>query len=179
MSSSFEAFIMMAIYRPFGERNGRKCVDNISSLSSISCFWNFTAFGPGVRCIFYSTKNVLLQKFVIQPKRYRQTCTQPMNARGLKCQKCIGDDVGDFKYILQQKVFLVKMTPLIGFIHLIMQEYDFKCLKMYFISLKVINIFLNMFFVPITKVNKGESNTLYTLHTGRDILLGLKNYIKP
>jgi hypothetical protein len=31
----------------------------------------------------------------------------------------------------------VKMTPLICFIHLIMQEYDSKCLKMYRITLKV------------------------------------------
>jgi hypothetical protein len=40
---------MMVIYRRFGERNGRKCVDNVSSSSSFSCFWNFTTFGPGVR----------------------------------------------------------------------------------------------------------------------------------
>jgi hypothetical protein len=49
MSCSFEVFIMMVIYRRFGERNGRKCVDNVSSSSSISCFWYFTALGPGVR----------------------------------------------------------------------------------------------------------------------------------
>jgi hypothetical protein len=79
----FRSVIMMVIYRHFGERNGRKCVDNVSSLSSIGCFWNFTAFGPGVRgCGVFSSKNVLLQKFVIQPKRYRQTCTQSMNAEG-------------------------------------------------------------------------------------------------
>jgi hypothetical protein len=32
---------------------------------------------------FFSKKIVLLQKFVIQPKRYRRTCTHPINARGL------------------------------------------------------------------------------------------------
>jgi hypothetical protein len=53
---------------------------------------------------------------------------------------------------------LVKMTPLIRFIQLIMQEYDSKCLKMYLITLKVFKIFLKIF-VPITKVNEGESNT--------------------
>jgi hypothetical protein len=41
--------MMMVIYRHFGERNDRKGVDNVSSSSSISCFWNFTAFGPGAR----------------------------------------------------------------------------------------------------------------------------------
>jgi hypothetical protein len=39
-----------------------------------------------------------------------------------------------------------------------MQEYDFKCLKMYLITLKVFKIFFEMF-APITKVNEGESNT--------------------
>jgi hypothetical protein len=34
----------------------------------------------------------------------------------------------------------VKMTPLICFIHLIVQEYDSKCLKMYLITLKVVKI---------------------------------------
>jgi hypothetical protein len=75
---------MMAIYRRFGERNGRKCVDNVSSSSSLSCFCNFTAFGPGKEeAEFFSKKIVLLQKFVIQPKTYRRTCTHPSNARGL------------------------------------------------------------------------------------------------
>jgi hypothetical protein len=46
------------------------------------------------------------------------------------------------------------MSPLIHFIHLIMQEYDAKCLKMYLITLKVFKMF-----APITKVNEGESNT--------------------
>jgi hypothetical protein len=41
--------------------------------------------------------------------------------------------------------FGVKMTPLIRFILIIMQEYDSKCLKMYLITLKV---FKN---APITK----------------------------
>jgi hypothetical protein len=50
MFSSFKVFIIMVNYRNFGERNGRKCVDYVvSSSSSISSFWNFTAFGPGVR----------------------------------------------------------------------------------------------------------------------------------
>jgi hypothetical protein len=39
-----------------------------------------------------------------------------------------------------------------------MQEYDSKSLKMYLITLKVFKICLKMF-VPITKVNEGESNT--------------------
>jgi hypothetical protein len=50
----------------------------------------------------------------------------------LKCQKHIGDYVGDLKY--------VKMTSLIRFIQLIMQDYDSKCLKMYLITLKVFKI---------------------------------------
>jgi hypothetical protein len=59
----------------------------------------------------------------------------------LKCQKRIGDDVGALKYIFTKKTFFVKMTRLIRFIHLIMQEYDSKCLKMYLITLKVFKIF--------------------------------------
>jgi hypothetical protein len=63
MSSSFEVFIIMVIYQPFGERNGRKCVDIVSSLSSISCFWNFTAFSPGVRgCSIFFYKKCLTAK---------------------------------------------------------------------------------------------------------------------
>jgi hypothetical protein len=60
----------------------------VSSSSLISCFWNFTAFGPGVleEAEFFSKKIVLLQKFVIQPKRYRRTCTHPINARGLRAE---------------------------------------------------------------------------------------------
>jgi hypothetical protein len=64
----------------------------------------------------------------------------------LKCQKRIGDDVGDLKYVFTKKkkfkkiTFLVKITPLIRFIQLIMQEYDSKCLKMYLITLKVFKI---------------------------------------
>jgi hypothetical protein len=77
----------------------------------------------------------------------------------LKCQKRIGDDVGDFKYVFTKKIFfLVKITPLIRFINLIMQEYDSKCLNMYLITFKVFKICLKMFAL-ITKVNKGESNT--------------------
>jgi hypothetical protein len=54
---------MMAIYRPFGERNGIICVDNVSSLSSISCFWNFTAFRLGVRgCGIFFYKKCLTAK---------------------------------------------------------------------------------------------------------------------
>jgi hypothetical protein len=59
----------------------------------------------------------------------------------LKCQKRIGDDVGDLKYVFTKKKFLfVKMTRLICFIQLIMQEYYSKCLKMYLITLKVSKI---------------------------------------
>jgi hypothetical protein len=68
----------------------------------------------------------------------------------LKCQKCIGDDVGDLKYVV---FFFVKR-----FIQLIMQEYDSKCLKMYLITYKVYKICLKIV-APITKVNEGESNT--------------------
>jgi hypothetical protein len=55
------------------------------------------------------------------------------NFTHLKCQKHIGDDIGDFKYVFTTKIIFwgVKMTSLICFIHLIMQEYDSKCLKMY------------------------------------------------
>jgi hypothetical protein len=46
------------------------------------------------------------------------------------------DDVGDLKYVF------TKMTSLIRFIQLIMQEYDSKCLlKMYLITLKLIKVF--------------------------------------
>jgi hypothetical protein len=38
----------------------------------------------------------------------------------LKCQKRIGDDVGDLKYVF----FVGENDPLIRFIQLIMQEYD-------------------------------------------------------
>jgi hypothetical protein len=55
-------------------------------------------------------------------------------------------------------IFWGKMTPLIRFIQLIMQEYDSKWLKMYLITLKVFKICLK-YFAPITKVNDGESNT--------------------
>jgi hypothetical protein len=56
----------------------------------------------------------------------------------LKCQKRIGDDVGDLKYVFTKKMKKIfgKMTSLI----LIMQEYDSKCLKMYLITLKVFKI---------------------------------------
>jgi hypothetical protein len=48
----------------------------------------------------------------------------------LKHQKCIGDDVGDFKYVFifykknkfKKKNFFGENDPLIRFIHLIMQE---------------------------------------------------------
>jgi hypothetical protein len=49
----------------------------------------------------------------------------------LKCQKRIGDDVGDLKYVITKT-----KQKIIHFIHLIMQEYDSKCLKMYLIILK-------------------------------------------
>jgi hypothetical protein len=52
--------------------------------------------------------------------------------------------IGDFKYVFTTPkkiiIILVKITPLIRFIHLIMQEYDSKCLKMYLITLKVFKI---------------------------------------
>jgi hypothetical protein len=53
------------------------------------------------------------------------------------------------------------MIPLILFIHLIMQEYDSKYLKMYLIAIKVSKICLTIF-APITKVHEGESNTPFT-----------------
>jgi hypothetical protein len=52
----------------------------------------------------------------------------------LKCQKRIGDDVADLKSVFYKKMLFfwgVKMTLLIDFIQLIMQEYDSKCVKMY------------------------------------------------
>jgi hypothetical protein len=53
----------------------------------------------------------------------------------LKCQKRIGDD--DEKVLQKKKkIIFVKMTRLIRFIQLIMQEYDSKCLKMNLITLK-------------------------------------------
>jgi hypothetical protein len=55
----------------------------------------------------------------------------------LKHEKRIGDDIGDIK----KKILGGENDPLIRFIHLIMQEYDSKCLKMYLITLKVFNIF--------------------------------------
>jgi hypothetical protein len=56
----------------------------------------------------------------------------------LKCQKHIGDDVGDFKDVFtNKKKKLDENDPLIRFIHLIMQEYDSKCLNMYLITLTV------------------------------------------
>jgi hypothetical protein len=62
----------------------------------------------------------------------------------LKCQKRIGDDVGDLKYVFTKNkkslFFLMKMTSPIRFIKLIMQEYDSKCLKMCHITLKVFKI---------------------------------------
>jgi hypothetical protein len=42
---------------------------------------------------------------------------------------------GTSNTFLQKKKIFVKMTPLIRFIHLIMQEYDSKCLKMYLKSI--------------------------------------------
>jgi hypothetical protein len=46
------------------------------------------------------------------------------------------------KIKINKYIFLMKMTPLLHFIHLIMQEYDSKCLKMYLITLKVFKICL-------------------------------------
>jgi hypothetical protein len=67
----------------------------------------------------------------------------------LECQKRIGDDVRDFKYVFikkQQTNFWGENDPMIRFIHLIMQEYDSKCLRMYLIAFKkVFKIFLKMF----------------------------------
>jgi hypothetical protein len=61
-------------------------------------------------------------------------------------------------FLQQKNFFCYENDPLICFIHLIMQEYDSKCLKMYLITLKVFKICYKMF-APITKVNEGESNT--------------------
>jgi hypothetical protein len=65
----------------------------------------------------------------------------------LKCQKCIGDDVGghEIRFYKNKTIFfLVKMSFLIHFIHLlfIMQEYDSKCHKMYLMSKMTIKVFL-------------------------------------
>jgi hypothetical protein len=58
----------------------------------------------------------------------------------LKCQKRIEDDVAD----VQKKIFFfcceIVTRPLVRFIHLVMQEYDSRCLKMYLITLKVFKI---------------------------------------
>jgi hypothetical protein len=42
---------------------------------------------------------------------------------------------------IQIRFYKKKMTPLMRFIHLIMQEYDYQCHKMYLITFKVFNIF--------------------------------------
>jgi hypothetical protein len=80
----------------------------------------------------------------------------------LICQKRIGDDVGDLKYVFTNKTifFLVKMTRLIRFIQLIMQEYDSKCLKMVLIALKVLKICQQMFAL-ITNVNEGHWSQIH------------------
>jgi hypothetical protein len=52
----------------------------------------------------------------------------------LKCQKRIGDDVGEMMFLPKKN----ENDPLIRFIHLIMQEYDSICLKMYLITLKFV-----------------------------------------
>jgi hypothetical protein len=79
---------MMVIYRPFGERNGRKCVDNVSSSSSISCFWNFAAFGPGVRgsgiFLFYCKSLSFSQRDTSGHAHILS-----INARGLNNPMCI------------------------------------------------------------------------------------------
>jgi hypothetical protein len=74
-----------------------------------------------------------------------------------KCQKCIADDVRDVRCIFAAKT----IWGWVRFIHLVMQEYDSKCLKMYLITLKVFKICYKCL-APITKVNgmnEGESNT--------------------
>jgi hypothetical protein len=94
---------------------------------------------------------------------YRHLYTEGLQIAGvlayfthLESPKRIGDDVGDVRYVFTT-IFIwgVKMTPLIRFIHLIMQEYDSKCLKIYLITLKVFKICKKQF-APITKVNKVE-----------------------
>jgi hypothetical protein len=67
--------------------------------------------------------------------------------------------VGDLKYFFIFILFFWWKWPAWYVLStFIMQEYDSKCLKMYLITLKVFKICLKMF-VPITKVNEGESNT--------------------
>jgi hypothetical protein len=61
-------------------------------------------------------------------------------------------------YIFTKKISWGENDRRVSFIHLIMQEYDSKCLKMYLITLKVFTISLK-FLAPITKVNEGESDT--------------------
>jgi hypothetical protein len=62
----------------------------------------------------------------------------------LKCQKRIGDDVEELKYVFTKTKtkFFCENDPLmrLRLIHLIMQEFDSKCLKMYLITLKVFKI---------------------------------------
>jgi hypothetical protein len=96
----------------------------------------------------------------------------------LKCQKRIGDDVGDLKYVFTKNKTnkFVKMTHLIRFIQLIMQEYNSKCLKMYLITLKVFKICWQMF-APIIKVKGSQIHLAlahWKWHTPR-----FKNYLKP
>jgi hypothetical protein len=84
----------------------------------------------------------------------------------LKCQKCIGDDVEDLKYIFtkKKKKIGVKMTRLIRFIQLIMKEYDSKCLKMYLITLKVFKICLKKCLRRSPKSMKGSQIHLALAH---------------
>jgi hypothetical protein len=77
-------------------------------------------------------------------------------------KRIVEDDVGEVKYVFTTKKHFILFyfflnDPPIRFIHLIMQEYDSKCLKMYLITLKAFKICKKMF-APITKVNEGESN---------------------
>jgi hypothetical protein len=79
----------------------------------------------------------------------------------IKCQICILKRVCFYisdMFLQKKKKIFVKMTHLVSFIHLIIQEYDSKCLKMYLITLTAFTICYK-FLAPITKVNEGESNT--------------------
>jgi hypothetical protein len=60
----------------------------------------------------------------------------------LKCQKCIGDDVGDSKYVLPKNKFFVceNDPPDTFYPPYYARIYDSKCLKMYLITLKVFKI---------------------------------------
>jgi hypothetical protein len=89
------------------------------------------------------------------------------------------------KYVFtKKKFFLWKWSAWYVLSNFIMQEYDYKCIKMYLITLKVFKICWKMF-APITKVNEGESNapcpstlevTYSSVEKSRALMMGIKLY---